>query len=142
MSATFYTPAGGPPPPSPRLRELFSKVGENSIRELVSVFYDQIAISEIRGMFPEDLEESKVKSADFMVQVLGGPPYYVQKYGPPKMRARHLPFPIDEKARRSWLSCYRKAIKDWEADEESKEILWQFLQDFSSWMVNKASSQE
>ncbi|MEI7011402.1 bacitracin resistance protein BacA [Leptospira licerasiae] len=142
MSAIFYTPPGGPPPPSPRLRELFAKVGEDSIRELVSVFYDQIAVSEIRSMFPEDLEESKVKSADFMVQVLGGPPYYVQKYGPPKMRARHLPFPIDEKARRVWLSCYRKAIKDWEADEESKEILWQFLQDFSSWMVNKASSQE
>ncbi|MGJ4745378.1 bacitracin resistance protein BacA [Leptospira sp. SA-E8] len=142
MSATFYTPPGGPPPPSPRLRELFAKIGEDPIRELVSVFYDQIAISEIRWMFPEDLEESKVKSADFMVQVLGGPPYYVQKYGPPKMRARHLPFPIDEKARRVWLSCYRKAIKDWEADEESKEILWQFLQDFSSWMVNKASSQE
>lgn len=78
-------------------------------------------------MFPKILEESKIKSADFLIQVTGGPFLYSRNYGPPRMRARHLPFPIDEKARRIWLSCYRKALDDWEADVSIKEILWIFL---------------
>ncbi len=136
----IFTPAGGPPPADPRLHSLFEKLGETKIRELVSLFYDRIPSSSIAGIFPESLEESTIKSADFLVQVLGGPPYYVQKYGPPRMRARHFPFPIDEKARRAWLACYRDALKVWESDSETKEILWKFLEDFSAWMVNKASS--
>ncbi|TGK07460.1 bacitracin resistance protein BacA [Leptospira semungkisensis] len=136
----FYTPPLGPPSPNPKLHTLFQTLGEAKIRELVASFYSKIPSSEIAWMFPENLEESISKSADFLVQALGGPAYYVQKYGPPRMRARHLPFPIDEKARRVWLSCYRKSIKEWEAGEEEKEILWKFLEDFSAWMVNKASS--
>ncbi|TGK01362.1 bacitracin resistance protein BacA [Leptospira langatensis] len=138
----FYVPPVGPPASNPKLHTLFAILGEAKIRELVSLFYAKIPSSDIAFMFPQDLEESIVKSADFLIQVLGGPSYYVQKYGPPRMRARHLPFPIDEKARRTWLSCYRKAIKEWDAGEEEKEILWKFLEDFSAWMVNKASSND
>lgn len=136
----IHTPQGGPPPPDPRLHSLFSVLGEEKIRTLVSLFYARIPNSAISGMFPENLTESVSRSADFLVQVLGGPPYYIQKYGPPRMRARHFPFPIDEKARRAWLACYKDALKEWDADSETKEILWKFLVDFSGWMVNKASS--
>ncbi|MFB5651055.1 bacitracin resistance protein BacA [Leptospira wolffii] len=136
----IYTPPGGPPPADPKLHSLFSSLGEDKIRNLVSLFYARIPTSPIAWMFPENLEESAVKSADFLVQVLGGPPYYVQKYGPPRMRARHFPFPIDEKARRAWLACYKDALKEWDTDPETKEVLWKFLVDFSGWMVNKASS--
>ena len=88
-------------------------------------------------MFPESLEESISKSTDFMIQVMGGPAYYSRKYGPPRMRARHLPFEIDEKARRVWLGCYRKALDRSEIPEKEKNSIWEFLTEFSAWMVNK-----
>ncbi|MBE8364480.1 hypothetical protein ISU82_04465 [Leptospira borgpetersenii serovar Balcanica] len=71
-----------------------------------------------------------------------GPPGPVRFRVYNRMRARHLPFPIDEKARRFWLSCYRKALDDWEADISIKEILWSFFKDFSAWMVNLESKTE
>ncbi|RHX91759.1 bacitracin resistance protein BacA [Leptospira stimsonii] len=139
---SFFIPPGGPPGPVPGLQLVFNAVGELSLRKLVSDFYDQIPQSSIAFMFPKNVEESKTKSADFLIQVTGGPPLYSQNYGPPRMRARHLPFPIDEKARRVWLSCYRKALDGWEADSVQKEILWSFLKDFSGWMVNLENKTE
>ncbi|PJZ71344.1 bacitracin resistance protein BacA [Leptospira perolatii] len=138
----FFLPSGGPPEPDPRLRSLYSILGEEKIRKLVFEFYKRIESSSIRSMFPPTLEESEEKSADFLIQVLGGPPLYVQKHGPPRMRARHFPFPIDEKARRIWLSCYREALRDWEAETDEKEILWKFLESFSAWMVNTSTKSE
>ncbi|MDX1960340.1 MAG: bacitracin resistance protein BacA [Leptospiraceae bacterium] len=132
----IYVPESGPPQGDPIPKEVFLILGETKIRELVQKFYKNIETSEIREMFPEDLTESTVKSADFMVQVLGGPPYYVQKYGPPRMRMRHIPFVIDEKSRRVWLSCYRKALDESEIPENQRKIIWDFLVSFSAWMVN------
>ena len=136
MEREIYVPQGGPPQGPPPSTEIFIKLGENKIRELVKLFYDEIETSSIRSMFPESLEESIPKSADFMVQILGGPPYYVQKYGPPRMRMRHIPFIIDEKARRAWLGCYKKALEKSNIPEPENKMIWDFLVDFSSWMVN------
>ena len=136
MEREIYVPQGGPPQGPPPSKEIFIKLGENKIRELVKLFYDEIETSSIRSMFPDSLEESIPKSADFMVQILGGPPYYVQKYGPPRMRMRHIPFIIDEKARRAWLGCYKKALEKSNIPEPENKMIWDFLVDFSSWMVN------
>ncbi|NBU98853.1 MAG: bacitracin resistance protein BacA [Spirochaetia bacterium] len=136
MEREIYVPPGGPPQGPPPSKEIFLKLGEDKIRELVKLFYDEIETSTIRNMFPESLEESVPKSADFMVQVLGGPSYYVQKYGPPRMRMRHIPFIIDEKARRAWLGCYKKALEKSNIPDPESKMIWDFLVDFSSWMVN------
>ena len=136
MEREIYVPPGGPPSGPPPSREIFNLMGEEKIRELVKIFYEEIESSSIRNMFPESLEESIVKSADFMVQVLGGPPYYTRKFGPPRMRMRHFPFIIDEKARRSWLGCYKKALERVQIQEDTKNQIWEFLVSFSSWMVN------
>lgn len=136
MEREIYVPPGGPPQGPPPSREIFQKLGEEKIRELVKVFYHEILNSNIRNMFPESVEESIEKSADFMVQVLGGPPYYSQKYGPPRMRMRHIPFVIDEKARRAWLGCYKSALEIVQINDPEKTQIWNFLVDFSGWMVN------
>jgi hemoglobin len=137
MEREIYVPPSGPPQGPTIPRETYQIIGEEKIRKLVHEFYKLIDVSEIRSMFPEgDLTESAEKSADFMVQVLGGPAIYSQKYGPPRMRMRHIPFVIDEKSRRVWLSCYRKALNESEIPEPQKELIWEFLSSFSTWMVN------
>ena len=136
MEREIYVPIQGPPSGPPPSKDIFINLGEEKIRELVQVFYEEIESSSIRSMFPETLNESIAKSADFMVQVLGGPPYYNQKYGPPRMRMRHFPFIIDEKARRAWLGCYKKALERVQIPERESKLIWDFLVDFSAWMVN------
>lgn len=139
MEREIYTPPGGPPQHPPLNPNLFRALGEEKVRSLTAIFYKEIAESSIRSMYPEDdLKLSEEKLADFMIQVLGGPAYYVRKYGPPRMRARHFPFEIDEKARRVWLSCFKKALDETEMEDSDRKDIYSFLTSFSAWMVNKA----
>jgi hemoglobin len=140
MEREIYVPPEGPPQGPPPSREIYSSLGEKKLRELVHSHYNHLKNSTIRDMFPENMDESADKSADFLIQVLGGPPIYSQKYGPPRMRMRHFPFEIDEKARRVWLSCYKQALDDTQIPEKERSEIWKFLVDFSSWMVNTKSN--
>lgn len=94
--------------------------------------------SPIRAMYSDDdLILSEEKLGDFLIQVMGGASYYSRKYGPPRMRVRHFPFEIDEKARRVWLSCFKKALGETEMDDSDRTEIYTFLTIFSAWMVNK-----
>lgn len=90
--------------------------GEESIRRLVDRFYDLMDSREeaavIRALHPEDLSESREKLYLFLVGWTGGPPLYVQKHGHPRLRARHLPFPIGELERDQWLWCMNQALSE------------------------------
>ncbi len=138
----MYTPPGGPPQGPGPSREIYPAMGEENIFKMISDFYQELGKSSLRDLFPPDLEEASRKSAKFFVQVLGGPPLYVIDHGPPRMRARHLPFEIDEKARQVWLSCFERTLE--KAEEkygfppQHLEGFKDFLRDFSAWMVNKA----
>jgi len=116
-------------------------MGEENIFRMMSDFYKELEKSPIRRFFPSDMEEASKKSAAFFVTVLGGPPLYFEKYGPPRMRARHLPFEIDEGARQVWLACFEKTLEGadtkYQFPMEYMESFTQFLKSFSAWMVNK-----
>ncbi len=135
----LYIPPEGPPQqrPSP---EIYAKMGEANIFSMLEDFYRELAKSEIRHLFTEDMVEASKKSAAFFVFLLGGPPLYQQRHGPPMMRQRHLPFAIDEAARQVWLQCFHAVLVD--ADKKyafPKEHIaefCQFLDRFSGWMVN------
>jgi len=57
------------------------------------------------------------------------------------MRARHLPFPIDDQARRVWLACFMKTLdgapEKYAFPSEHLPGFIQFLDAFSAWMVNR-----
>lgn len=88
------------------------------------------------GLFPEDLEAASQKSADFFIQVMGGPPLYSQKHGPPRMRMRHMPFPISARARDIWLDCFTKALDELPFPADLRAEFEEFLNSFSAWMIN------
>src|SRR5579872_7038563 len=105
MNRDIFVPPGGPPQSGPS-REIYALMGEANIFKMLSDFYQELEKSTIRSLFPPDMEEASQKSAMFFVTLLGGPALYAEKYGPPRMRARHIPFEIDEAARQVWLSCF------------------------------------
>lgn len=140
-----YVPPGGPPRVSPPSPEIYAAMGEANIFAMLRDFYRELEQSSIRFMFPDDMEAASERSAAFFVGLLGGPPLYQQRYGPPMMRARHIPFPIDEAARRVWLDCFDRVLADAPArynfPAEHLPGFRAFLEGFSSWMVNTASGE-
>jgi hemoglobin len=142
MQRIIYTPAGGPPQGPGPSNEIYGIMGEANIFRMMSDLYKELERSEVRHLFPADMEEASKKSALFFVTLLGGPPLYLQKFGSPRMRARHLPFEIDEHARQVWLGCFEKVLEGAEMKyhfpSQHLEGFKEFLKSFSAWMVNKA----
>lgn len=120
-------------------RELFVLLGEDGIRKMVSDFYDLLVISNISHLFPKNkvaLEKAKENSADFFIQICGGPQYFNQNRGNPMLARRHAPHPITSEARFIWLDCYRKVLQNIELPENVITSFWNYLDVFSKWMVN------
>ncbi|TRW48775.1 group II truncated hemoglobin [Aliidiomarina halalkaliphila] len=83
--------------------------GEKAVRHMAQRFYAIMdadpGVSELRAIHPESLEGSEQKFFEFLSGWFDGPQLYVEKYGHPMLRARHLPFSIDTRMRDQWLHC-------------------------------------
>ena len=123
-------------------------MGRENLFRMSADHYEELGRSSIAHMFAGDEEGRRAQSrrqAMFLSGVLGGPPLYVQLVGSPRMRARHLPFVIDEAAREEWLRCYRVILRhperyDFPADRVDDFL--DFLERFSAWMVNRKSDED
>lgn len=139
-SREVYVPPGGPPRVAPPSQEIYAAMGEAQIFRMLEDFYRELERSALRGMFPADMVAASRKSAAFFVGLLGGPPLYQQRYGSPMLRARHLPFSIDETARQEWLASFDRVLANAEAEygfpAQHLEGFRTFLREFSGWMVN------
>lgn len=125
-------------------KEILSFLGEDGVRKLISDHYDLLAKSEISNLFPKSEQgilAAKKNSADFFIQLMGGPDYFNQNRGQPMMARRHAPFRITPEARIVWLECYAQAIEMSPLNDELKESLWGYLDTFSTWMINKQSKE-
>ena len=90
--------------------------GDEKVRELVVRFYELMdtlpEAKDIRKMHPEDLTTSIDKLYKFLSGWFGGPALYIKEYGHPRLRARHLPFVIEDSARDQWIMCMFQAMDD------------------------------
>ncbi len=141
MTRSIHTPPGGPPQGPGPSKEIYRLMGEDNIYKMMSDFYAELGKSELRSLFPADLEAASRKSAAFFIGLMGGPPIYIEMYGSPRMRARHLPFEIDEQARQIWLACFNRILEGAETKygfpPQHLPGFKDFLASFSGWMVNK-----
>jgi hemoglobin len=90
--------------------------GEKGVRALVDRFYDLMdslpEAADIRALHPSDLTGSREKLFLFLSGWLGGPGLYVERYGHPMLRARHLSFPIGDRERDQWMRCMEQALAE------------------------------
>ncbi len=130
----------GPPDWRPSA-DIIPAMGEENMHRLCRDFYRVIEGSSIRSMFPGDLERSARRLAWFFIGLCGGPPRYREQVGPPRMRARHLPFAIDRAARDEWLRCFEEVLTNAETEYGFPRAhlpgFRQWLSEFSLWMVNR-----
>ena len=101
--------------------------GADAVRALVDRFYDLMdtdpACAGIRSLHATSLSGSREKLYLFLSGWLGGPPLYVERYGHPRLRARHLPFPIGASERDQWLSCMTRALAEANIDDALRRHL-------------------
>ncbi len=122
--------------PTPQFLELLKEEG---IRKLVSDHYDLLRQSNIKGLFPptdEGFALAKEHSADFFIQICGGPKYFNEKRGAPMMAARHSPFKINQEARKIWLESYAMVLAPLQIPQDIKKSFWNYIDIFSIWMMN------
>jgi len=124
-------------------KTLFEIVGgEQVLRTLVDRFYDLMDAAPeaagLRALHPEDLTESRNKLFWFLVGWSGGPQMYVERFGHPRLRARHLPFPIGESERDQWLSCMSQALEEVITDASARTQLTRNFMQLADFMRNKA----
>jgi len=89
--------------------------GEAGLHRLVDRFYEVMdtepRAAGIRAMHT-NLPRANMKLFEFLSGWMGGPQLFVEKYGHPRLRARHLPFPIGESERDQWIFCMIRAMHD------------------------------
>lgn len=90
--------------------------GEKGVHQLVDRFYDLMDerddVSELRTLHAKSLRVSRKKLFLFLSGWLGGPSLYIEQYGHPRLRARHLPFTITSLERDQWMNCMSQALQE------------------------------
>jgi len=98
-----------------------------TIRKIVEAFYDVMdqdpKAQTIRLMHPQDLTSSREKLFMFLTGWTGGPQLYIERYGHPYLRRRHLPFKISEAERDQWIYCMTKGMLQLKMDEAKIKAL-------------------
>ncbi|HEY0268153.1 MAG TPA: group II truncated hemoglobin [Methyloradius sp.] len=115
--------------------------GVEQIRALVEHFYDVMEsdpkAAGIRMLHPADLTSSREKLFMFLTGWTGGPQLYIERYGHPKLRARHLPFTIGESERDQWMYCMVRAMHLIQLEEPVMVKLAEALWGVADFMRNK-----
>jgi hemoglobin len=116
--------------------------GEQAVRALVERFYDLMdlepAYSAIRKLHAADLAHAREKLFLFLSGWLGGPSLYIERYGHPMLRARHLPFPIGIAERDQWMACMEQAMVEVGVPDDLRRRLRQAFHQTADWMRNRA----
>lgn len=101
--------------------------GEAKVRALVQRFYqlmDELPESHgIRKMHAADLKSAEDKLFMFLSGWMGGPQLFVEKFGHPRLRMRHMPFTIGDAERDQWMLCMQQAMEEVVEDEALRKEL-------------------
>ncbi len=115
--------------------------GIANIRQLVETFYDIMdsdpKAAPIRAMHQADLTEAREKLFMFLTGWTGGPQLYIERYGHPRLRARHMPFIVDESARDQWMYCMVSAMHQLALEESLMIKLSEQLYGVADFMRNQ-----
>ena len=116
--------------------------GESAVRALVDRFYDLMdlepAYVDLRALHPHALESSRDKLFWYLCGWLGGPNHYIERFGHPMLRARHLPYAIGNAERDQWMACMTQALREGGVDAALAQGLRNAFQGTADWMRNRA----
>jgi len=117
--------------------------GEAKVHALVQCFYELMdTLPEaygIRKLHQQDLQSANDKLFKFLSGWMGGPQLYVEQYGHPMLRRRHLPFPIGNAERDQWMLCMNQALDEVVEDAALRKELSDAFTKVADHMRNRES---
>lgn len=115
--------------------------GEAGLRALVDRFYHHMdtlpQAATIRAMHAPDLSEANEKLFMFLSGRFGGPNLYIERYGHPRLRGRHMPFSIGTDDAQAWVLCMDRALDDVVEDPQVRQGLHEFFEQVALFMRNR-----
>ncbi len=115
--------------------------GDKAVRKLVDRFYDLMdekqEVKTLRNLHAKSLRISREKLFLFLSGWLGGPPLYIEKYGHPRLRQRHLPFAIGQEESDQWLLCMNQTLDEQVKDPIFRLLLKDSFKNVANHMINK-----
>lgn len=120
---------------------MFERIGgAGAIDRLVDAFYDHMdnlpEARTIRAMHGPNLGEIRHVLKRYLSEWTGGPKLYSPEKGHPRLRQRHMPFPIDNAARDAWMTCMHKALDETIGDTPARAELEENMRKLADWMRN------
>ena len=124
---------------------IFERIGgAATIDRLVDSFYRRMESAPeartIRDLHAADLTSIRQVLKNYLTEWTGGPRLYSVEKGHPRLRQRHMGFPIGEAERDAWMLCMRGALEETVADAEARRDLDAALTRLADWMRNRAGS--
>lgn len=118
---------------------LYDRIGEEGFDRLTRAFYAQVPDDEILGpMYPAaELGAAQERLRDFLIGRFGGPQRYIEQRGHPRLRMRHMRFPIDGRARDRWMELMTQALDQADLPPVAVEVLIRFFADTATFMINR-----
>lgn len=114
--------------------------GEAAVRALANRFYDIMETApEAKALYaihPLPLDTIRQKFFEFLSGWLGGPALFEEKYGHPRLRARHMPFTVNAQLRDEWMFCMNQALDEVVTDKLLREGIRQSIGQLASHMIN------
>ena len=119
--------------------EVYSMIGTQGFTRLVAAFYRQIPQDDLLGpMYTAgDLPGAERRLRDFLIGRFGGSQTYIEQRGHPRLRARHSPFPINQTVRDRWMRLMNSAFGEAALPREAEQVLREFLEGMSTFMINR-----
>lgn len=121
------------------MTNIYDILGTDGLTRLVERFYKQVPDDDILGpMYPaNEMAEAQQRLADFLIYRFGGPQHYIEQRGHPRLRMRHGPFKVDQKARDRWMELMENAMAEVELPDEHLQALHKFFADTATFMINQ-----
>jgi hemoglobin len=117
--------------------------GEEKVKALAERFYDLMDLdpgyTALRAAHGNTLENARQRLFWFLCGWLGGPQHYTERFGHPRLRARHLPFKIGIRERDQWLACMDQSMGEVGVDEKLRARLRDSFFQTADWMRNVAT---
>jgi len=122
--------------------EVYPVVGAEGFERLVAAFYRQVPDDDVLGpMYPaDDLPGAEQRLRDFLIYRFGGPPLYIEQRGHPRLRQRHAPFPIGQRARDRWIQLMDRALDEAALPDEVDRLLRAFFAATATFLMNRSDS--
>lgn len=119
--------------------DVFALIGEEGFRRLVAAFYREVPTDDILGPMypPDDLAGAEERLRDFLIGRFGGPPRYIEQRGHPRLRMRHMPFPITGAARNRWIQIMSRALDEARLPSEADRTLRLFFDEVATMLINR-----